>query len=527
MIYRTVKFGLLIFFLISISITSALSKTHVALIIGNSKYKSVPALKNPRNDAEDISVALTEMGYDVTVHIDSKYETMRNALSAFSEKAFQAEVAIVYFAGHGIEIDKHNYLIPTDATLRNENQVALQTIPLDLVTNALGASSKLRIVLLDSCRNNPFLSKMRSMGAATRATLSRGLARVEPTGGTLVSFAARDGTTASDGQGRNSPYTRALLKHIKNPSLDVGRLFRKVRDDVMRQTGRKQEPIVYGSLPGNDVFLVPGRKASPELPQANDTISPPKKPAHDEARTAWDAIKDSTSVEIFRTFIAHYGSSIFAKFAQARIKTLEETAQRTTPSPPVQPLLPSQNQPQRQTSWYLARYENLDLFGGDLYRKGQRAGSFRECASRCGNNLGCRAFTYNQVARRCFLKSGFEFAQVFSGAASGLFFRGQDESSAPSFNANWEVFGKADLHGIDLGATRARSFPQCMSDCARTNACSGFSFVHFARRKRCWLKAGALSGPISNRNARKGVTSARRIQARIGPFAIQRSSLRR
>ena len=526
MIYRTVKFGLLIVFLVSISVTTALSQTHVALIIGNSKYKNVPALTNPTNDAEDISVALSEMGYDVSVQIDTDYETMRSALNAFSEKAFQAEVAIVYFAGHGIEIDKTNYLIPTDATLRNDNQVALQAIPLDLVINAVGAASKLRVVLLDSCRNNPFLSNMRSAGTANRATQSRGLARVEPTGGTLVSFAARAGTTASDGRGRNSPYTEALLNHIRNPLLDVGRLFRKVRDDVLSQTGRKQEPFLYGSLPGTDVFLAPGRAPSPEQPQADTNASPPKKPANDEARTAWDAIKDSTRVEIFRTFIAHYGSSIYAKFAQARIKTLEDANPQPGPTPPAPPL-PDQNQPQRQINWYLARYKNLDLFGGDIHRKGRRASSFRECASRCGNNLGCRAFTYNQVARRCFLKSGFEFAQVYSGAASGLFFRGQHESNAPSFNANWEVFGKSDLHGIDLGPTRARTFPHCMSDCARTRACTGFSFVHFARRKRCWLKAGALSGPISNRNARKGVTSARRIQARIEPFRIQRSSLRR
>src|SRR5213075_1406954 len=165
------------------------------------------------------------------------------------------DVAVVYYAGHGIELDGTNYLIPVDATLETDTDVLDETLSLDRVLVAVEPAKQLRLVILDACRDNPFAKTMKRT-IASRA-VGRGLAKVEPTSpNTMIAFAAKAGSTASDGDSRNSPFAAALLEHLPKPGLDLRRAFGFVRDDVLKNTGNKQEPYVYGSLGGNDLPLV-------------------------------------------------------------------------------------------------------------------------------------------------------------------------------------------------------------------------------------------------------------------------------
>src|SRR5947208_1054839 len=236
---------------------SALAEKRVALVIGNSAYQKVAKLPNPANDAAAVAAMLKAAGFDL---VDSKSNLtaseLRKTLRDFGSKARDADIAVVYYAGHGIELDGTNYLIPIDAALETDADVLDETIPLDRVLFAVEPAKQLRLIILDACRDNPF-SKTMKRTTASRA-VGRGLAKIEPASpNTMIAFAAKAGSTASDGDSKNSPYAVALVEHLPKPGLDLRRAFGFVRDDVLKTTGNKQEPYVYGSLGGNDVPLVP------------------------------------------------------------------------------------------------------------------------------------------------------------------------------------------------------------------------------------------------------------------------------
>lgn len=223
----------------------------IALIIGNSSYAAVPALKNPAMDARAIADTLTSLGFEkVTLKLDLDRQATWAALAEFAEDAARADWAVVYYAGHGIELDAQNYIIPVDAKLDSDRRVLFETIPLDHVVEATAGARKFRLVILDACRNNPFLASMTRV-ASTRS-IGRGLSRVEPQGGVLVAYAAKAGEIALDGDGGNSPFVVALIEQLRRPGVEVGFLFRKVRDSVLKQTNGTQEPYTYGSLPGDE-----------------------------------------------------------------------------------------------------------------------------------------------------------------------------------------------------------------------------------------------------------------------------------
>lgn len=227
----------------------------VALVIGNSVYTTVAALPNPWRDAQAVAAGLRNVGFKtVMVEIDTTRDKLVAALRAFEEEADKADWAVIYYAGHGIEIGGVNYLIPIDAKLKTDKDAQDEAVPLDRVLSAIEGAKKLRLVVLDACRDNPFIAQMRRTVASR--SIGRGLGRIEPEGGTLVAYAAKHGQIALDGAGQNSPFVSAFIKHLKTPNLEINKLFRLVRDDVMAATGRRQEPFVYGSLPGEDFFFV-------------------------------------------------------------------------------------------------------------------------------------------------------------------------------------------------------------------------------------------------------------------------------
>jgi tetratricopeptide (TPR) repeat protein len=227
----------------------------VALVIGNAKYASVGELINPANDAKGMATSLRRLGFGHIIELyDLNREKMGRALKEFGDWAENAEWAVVFYAGHGLEMNGVSYLIPTDAELVRDSHVADEAISLTQVQAKVDAASKLGLIILDSCRNNPFLARMARSGGTARA-IGRGLAMVEPEGSVLVAYSAKHGTTASDGTGPNSPFSEALLAHIEEPGLEINFLFRKVRDEVRAKTQRQQEPFLYGSLSSEPLYF--------------------------------------------------------------------------------------------------------------------------------------------------------------------------------------------------------------------------------------------------------------------------------
>jgi tetratricopeptide (TPR) repeat protein len=225
----------------------------VALVIGNSAYRNAPILSNPVNDASLIASALKGDGFVVTVADNLDRDGLIDALKAFATKADNADWAVVYFAGHGIEMGGTNYLIPVDAKLLTDRDVELEAVPSGQVMHAIDGARQLRVVILDACRDNPFADTMRRTAGGGR-DIGRGLARIEPARGTLVLYSAKEGTIAADGDGADSPFATALAKHLTEPGIEVDKMFRLVIDDVFDATGDKQEPFMYGSLPGRQDF---------------------------------------------------------------------------------------------------------------------------------------------------------------------------------------------------------------------------------------------------------------------------------
>ena len=234
---------------------AALSERRVALVIGNSAYQSVPSLPNPVNDAKAVANALRAVGFiEVRELYDGDLTSFGKALKEFGDLAATADWAVIYYAGHGMEVGGTNYLIPVDAKLEQQSHVEDEAMPLTRLLSKASAASKMQLVILDACRNNPFVAKMRSAGKSTRS-ISPGLASIEPESGVLVAYSARDGTTAMDGEGANSPFAEALVKYLTEPGLEIGLLFRKVRDAVFTKTAKQQEPFTYGSLPAQPFYF--------------------------------------------------------------------------------------------------------------------------------------------------------------------------------------------------------------------------------------------------------------------------------
>ena len=233
----------------------------IALVIGNAAYRNVPALNNSGRDAEALAAELNALGFrKVMLLRDQTREQMFAALRDFAREAEKSDWAVIYFAGHGIEMGGINWLVPVDAKFRTDRDVRLEAVSIDDLSSAFEGARGLRLIVLDACRNNPFAPQMR-LTNSTRS-IGSGLARVEPEGGTMIAYAAKAGQVANDGDGANSPFMKALLGRLKQPALEISMLFRFVRDDVLAATGRQQEPFVYGSLPIEPFYFRPAETAA-------------------------------------------------------------------------------------------------------------------------------------------------------------------------------------------------------------------------------------------------------------------------
>jgi hypothetical protein len=297
----------------------ALAADRVALVIGNGEYLRVPALPNPARDATDIARALERLDFKVTQLNNADAADMRKALVEFGRAAEGSMIAVVFYAGHGMEAGGENWLVPTDAELRSDTDIESEAVSLRSVNLQVSKARQLGLIILDACRNNPFAAKMKR-SLSTRA-VSRGLAPTEPTDNVLVAYAARDGTTASDGDGRNSPFTTALLRNIETPGLEISFLFRRVRDDVMAATKREQQPFVYGSLSKEEIYLkAPAASATPIANVSTPPIVNQATVAPAEDEKFWQAIRTSTVPELYEEFLSRYPKSNHAAEARNRIE---------------------------------------------------------------------------------------------------------------------------------------------------------------------------------------------------------------
>jgi hypothetical protein len=306
------------------STTPAAADKRVALVFGNSAYQHVNKLPNPAKDAASMAEMLKQSGFDV---VDAKQDVgnaeMRRMIRDFSDKVREADVALVFYAGHGIEIDGINYLLPVDTKLERDVDVEDEAVSLDRIVRILDPAKKLRLVILDACRDNPFQQTMKR--SLSSRGVERGLAKVEPQSpNTLIAYAAKAGSTASDGDDKHSPFTTALLQQLPIPGQDIRRSLGYVRDEVLKSTANRQEPFVYGSLGGDDVVLVPGatRPAAPVPAQvaALDPNSPIRMDyelaAQINTQAGWDA------------FLKNYPKGFYADLALAARNKLGPAAKQ-------------------------------------------------------------------------------------------------------------------------------------------------------------------------------------------------------
>lgn len=290
----------------------ALADKRIALVIGNSAYLNVVKLANPANDAAAVAETLKAASFDIVeARKDLRATEMRRTLRDFADKARDADVAVIYFAGHGIEVDGTNYLIPTDALLERDTDVYDEAFSLERILVTIEPARKLRLVILDACRDNPFVKNMKRT-TASRA-IPRGLAKVEPASpNTLIAYSAKAGSTALDGDSRNSPFTSALVQHLTTPGLDLRKAFGFVRDDVMKNTGNRQEPYVYGSLGGEDVPLVPVAATAP-APATN---------AQADMRRDYELALQLATRDGWSAFLTQHPDGFYASLAKSQLAKL-------------------------------------------------------------------------------------------------------------------------------------------------------------------------------------------------------------
>jgi uncharacterized caspase-like protein len=307
--------------LVACSGTAALAQKRVALVVGNSAYQNAPKLANPSRDADAVARMFKAAAFDVVeARNDLEFTAFRRALRDFSDKARDADMAVIYYAGHGIEVEGANYLVPVDAVLERDRDAQDEAISLERVLQTIEPAKSLRLVILDACRENPFTKKMKRT-IATRA-LDRGFASIEPNQpNTLIAFAAKAGSTAEDGAGEHSPFTTSLLKHLTTPGLDLRKAFGRVRDEVMQATSGKQEPFVYGSLGGSDVSLVAALSS-----ERAATTSPGE--AQDVARRDYEMAERVGTREVWTSFLSRHGDGFFAEMARGQLRKIDAEDQR-------------------------------------------------------------------------------------------------------------------------------------------------------------------------------------------------------
>jgi uncharacterized caspase-like protein len=305
--------------------SAALADKRVAFVVGNSSYKSVAPLPNPASDAKAMAQVLRNVGFDVVEGTNLTRDKMSEKLIEFGRRAQGADVALFFYAGHGISMDGVNYLLPVDADLKSPADVKLGApISVDAALEQTMGDAKVRLVFLDACRDNPFAAKIRSAKSTRSVTVDSGLAEMKPSEGTLIAFATGPGQTALDGDvGAHSPFTRALITNITQPGVEIQQAMTRVRAQVNDETNKAQLPWDHTSLTGN-VFLNPVVAPADKATAAPAATVVASAPAGDSIEIEfWRSVKDTNKVDELQAYLAKYPNGTFAPLAQARIQTLQ------------------------------------------------------------------------------------------------------------------------------------------------------------------------------------------------------------
>jgi uncharacterized caspase-like protein len=285
----------------------------VALVVGNSAYEQSPRLENPKNDATDIASSLRRLGFQVMEGLDLNKAAFDAKIREFTAALRGADVGVLFYAGHGLQVAGHNYLVPIDAQLTTAEALDVEMVGLDFIHQTMEREAETSILFFDACRDNPFSRNLARALGTRSSEIGRGLAPVENGVGTLISFSTQPGNVALDGKGRHSPYSSALLKQLNTSNDDVSSMLIDVRNEVMKETGRKQVPWENSALTSRFYFK----------PAAQETIAVAgTQLGSSEAAQAWSAIKDTTSSAVLGAFIVRYPGTFFAELARARIQDL-------------------------------------------------------------------------------------------------------------------------------------------------------------------------------------------------------------
>ncbi|MDU6325766.1 caspase domain-containing protein, partial [Bradyrhizobium sp.] len=311
---------------------AARADRRVAFVVGNGAYKSVAQLPNPPVDAKAMAATLRNVGFDVVEGTNLTRDKMTEKLLDFGRKAQGADIAVFYYAGHGIAIAGTNYLLPVDADLKSEMDVKLgSAINIDVTLDQTMGDAKVKLVFLDACRDNPFAAKIKSNSPTRSVSVQTGLAEMKSGEGTLIAFATGPGQTALDGDaGANSPFTRALISHIAQPGVEIQQAMTSVRAQVNEETNKGQLPWGHTNLIGA-VYLNPA--ASPAATTASSGTTPAAVVASPVAGEAelefWRSVKDSNKPEELNAYLSTYPNGQFKSLAMARIASIESGAINT------------------------------------------------------------------------------------------------------------------------------------------------------------------------------------------------------
>ncbi|WID97098.1 caspase family protein [Bosea vestrisii] len=298
-----VRFCALIALLAHFVALPALAQTQerrVALVIGNSAYKNAPALPNTPNDARDTAEALRKVGFEVVDGIDLDKRGMDAAVSRFARLAQDADAVMFYYAGHGFQFNGENFLVPVEAKIDDEVSVQYETVKLSEVTTALGFAKGVKIMVLDACRNNPFLAQLSKKSTTRSMSVGAGLAPIVKAQGMVTAYATQANDVAADGAGRNSPFTAALVQEIKQPGLEIATMFRRVQKAVYDSTGGKQTPELSLSLLGD--FYLNREETDADI---------------------WKQLRSSDNAAEIKAFIQRFPTSFFAVDAKTRLDLIE------------------------------------------------------------------------------------------------------------------------------------------------------------------------------------------------------------
>ncbi len=351
------------FFAITLTLNAQAANKRVALVIGNSAYTHAAPLKNPENDAREIEKKLKTLGFDVVMGINLKHRQFARVIGKFKQKLALSDVALFFYAGHGLQLKGRNYLMPVDAQLDDETSLDFEAVQLNTILRLMERRQRINIVFLDACRNNPIARNLaRSMGTRS-VSVGRGLAPVESGVGTLIAYATQPGNVALDGNSTNSPFTRSLIKHISTPALDIALMMRRVRQDVIGETGGQQIPWQHSSLTTPFVFNeqapAPVAVQAPvQVPQISARPSSTFSSSDIEI-ACWQSATTQGTKEAYQAYINKFPNGNFASLAKIKLNQFRRIAALNTQTAQPKQAMRNLEPPQPTTPSSLPETVNL------------------------------------------------------------------------------------------------------------------------------------------------------------------------